>query len=416
MERRTLLTLALTALAAGAAAAQPPAVVTVVGTDDALVDRQAIQNAIDAAGPGAIVELVGTFQLDGEAIRVGVDHLELRGALVDDDGDGRFHEDWPDGRDNDGDGAVDEDDWDAVLLGVTGPGGDPVLDDGVTGLYNRGFVVDGAFPPIEGLVIRDLAFEGFNRAVELWPEWATPTGHCDDRVQVPGSMRFVRIEGNRFNGNNLGVTLLGGISDSSVSGNVFERTAIFGAVAEGGSNGCPVTGGDSVDLDLTSPRRIAMRQNLAVETFLGTSVTEESRAVDNRFEGGVFGFISLSDSRMLIERNRVTGTAAGILVAGAEDSLVARNTVSDSFIGIDLSDPSEEVVVAANDISATLGVIAELGASGYRIIENGFLAGGFVDVWLFSDSTGNLVVNGGPPITVLDEGTDNRLVGNITLF
>jgi len=415
MERTALFLLGMLALAAGGLSAAPGAVVTVVGNDDAATDRQAIQDAIDAAGPGGTVELVGTFQLDGERIEVGVDRLEIRGARVDADGDGGFHEDWPDGRDNDGDGAVDEDDWDAVLRGVTGPGGEPVRDDGVNGLFNRAFTVDGAVPPVFGLTVRDLAFEGFHRAIELLPEWASPTGRCEDRVRVPGSMRQARFEGNRFTNNVLGITVLGDVAQSAIRENVFERHAIFGPVVEGGTPRCPLAGGGSIPLELTPPEEITIEDNLGVDSPFGTAATINTQIRANVLERSSFGILVAEDTGLRVSGNRITESDGGILVFGGHRVTVIENTVVDSFSGAELFDPAEEVVVASNEFSALIGVFVVFG-SGYRIVENVFPASGFVDVWLFSGSTDNTVINGGDPITVLDQGTDNRLVGNITPF
>ena len=416
MERSALFTLGMLALAAGGLSAAPGEVVTVVGNDDGATDRQAIQDAIDAVGPGGTVELVGTFQLDGERIEVGVDGLEIRGARVDADGDGGFHEDWPDGRDNDGDGLVDEDDWDAVLRGVTGPGGAPVRDDGVNGLFNRGFTVDGAVPAVFGLTVRDLAFEDFHRAIELIPEWASPTGRCEDRVRVPGSMRQVLFEGNRFSDNVLGITVLGDVAQATIRENVFERHAIFGPVVEGGTPRCPLAGGGSVPIELTPPEEVTIDDNLGADSPIGTAATINTQIRDNVLEGGAFGILVAEDTGMRISRNRITGAGGGILVVGGDRVTVIENSVADSFSGAELYDSGDGVVVASNEFSADIGVWVFLGASGYRIVENSFPASGFVDVWLLSGSTGNTVINGGDPITVLDQGTDNRLIGNITPF
>lgn len=416
MERILFSTLAIVILATGGAFAQSTTAVTVVGQNDLAIDRQAIQDAIDDAGPGSAVELVGTFQLDGQRIQVGVEDLELRGTLVDDDGDGRFNEDWADGRDNDGDGAVDEDGWDAVLRGVTGPGGQPVLDDGVNALFNRAFVVDGADPPVAGLVVRDLAFEGFHRAIELIPEWESATGRCEDRIRVPGSMSHVLIEGNRFSNNELGITMLGDLAQPTIRGNVFERHGIFGAVVEGEDFRCPLTGGSFVVLALGTPREVTIHGNLGFAGPLGTRATARARITDNRIEDGVFGVLAQEDAELQVSGNRIDGAFLGIVLFDVESARVLDNTATGAFVGIDLVGPGAGVLVATNEVAATIGVWVESGGSGYQLVENAFPASGFVDVLLDLESRDNLVVNGGAPITVLDLGTDNRLVGNVTPF
>lgn len=415
--RRILLTLTLMVAATGVALGQTPSVVTVVGHDDAATDRQAIQDAVDAAGVGGVVELVGTFQLDGDAVRIGVDGLELRGALVDSDGDGRFHEDWPDGRDNDGDGLVDEDDWDAVIHGVTDSDGEAVLIDAGNILYNRGFVVDGAFPPVSDLVVHDLSFEGFNRAIEMWPEWASASGRCDDRVHVAGSVSHLRVEGNRFSNGRLGVVLLGGVSDVTIEGNVFEDLRTFGADAEGGVHDCPLPAGGEVLLELTPPRRVTMAGNLSVRGTLSVDDTEGAQIVDNTFEGATLGVIALGGSHLRISGNRSTGTLVPIVTVDAEDSSIVGNTLMAALIGIDLEGTAERTRVVDNRIEASfVGVYVEADSSGYRVLENTYLDGPFVDVVFDSGSHENFLVNGGAPISLLDLGSGNRVEGNVVPF
>lgn len=414
MARTILTTLGLLALTTATAVAAQAAV-TVTGTGDPAIDRQAIQDAIDTAGVDGVVELSGTFQLDGERIEIGVDGLVLRGARIDADGDGAAHEDWADGRDNDGDGAIDEDDWDAVLVGVTDPNGVPVRNDGTSGMFNRGFVVDGAVPSIASLTVRDLAFEGFHRAIELLPEWATPTGRCEDRVRVPGSMRHVRIENNRFTNNVLGVTLLGDVSLSTVGANVFERNDTYGAVVEGGSVRCPLADGTFGQIALATPENVTFAQNLGVDSPLGTYKTSRTRLVDNTLHGGSFSLLVIEDSELRVSGNRAFDTFIGIAVAGG-DAVVVGNQLSGLFSGALFDDSAEDVLLADNEISGEFAVYVEPGASGYRIVENAFPASGFVDVLLDFGSHDNVVVNGGEPITVFDLGTDNRLLGNVEPF
>jgi len=197
---------------------------------------------------------------------------------------------------------------------------------------------------------------------------------------------------------------------------VFERHAIFGPVVEGGTPRCPLAGGGSVPIELTPPEEVTIDDNLGVDSPFGTAATKNSRVQANVQEGGVFGILALEDTGLRVSGNRIDGASAGILVSGGERVTVVGNTVSAVFSGIELDSPATEVLVAANELSADTGVFAFLGASGYRIVENRFPASGFVDVWLFFNTTDNTVINGGDPITVFDLGTGNRLVGNITPF
>jgi nitrous oxidase accessory protein NosD len=229
-------------------------------------------------------------------------------------------------------------------------------------------------------------------------------------------MRPVLFAGNRFSDNVLGITVLGDVTQAAIRENVFERHAIFGPVVEGGTPRCPLAGGGSVPIELTPPEEVTIEDNLGVDSPIGTAATINTQIRANALEGGVFGILVAEDTGMRISRNRITGAGGGILVFGGVRVTVIENSVADSFSGAELYDSGDGVVVASNEFSADIGVWVFLGASGYRIVENSFPASGFVDVWLLSGSTGNTVINGGDPITVLDQGTDNRLVGNITPF
>jgi len=401
------------ALAGSGAFAAPTTVVTVIGQNDPAIDRQAIQDAIDAAAPDSTIRLLGVFQLDGERILIHGSGLSIVGEAIDDDGDGRIQEDWSDGRDNDGDGLVDEDGWETVVHGVAGPGG-PATDDGVNGFFNRGLVIDGAVPAVEDLVIRDIHFTTFQRAIDLIPEWASPTGRCDDRVRVAGSARRVTVERNLFTDNILGVVMLGDVSASEIRDNVFERNSTFGAVVEGNADDCPLSGGGSVLLDLGTPHSVALRGNLAVESSLATAYTEQSTVDANRFEGTVFGYLSLDDVAATIRNNTMTDNLVGAVLFGGEQLRFEANTVIRPVIGFDLYEAADHVQFVNNHlVDAYVGIWMEDGASGFRSIENRFEGSSVVNVFLDTGSSDNLVVNdASEPISVVDLGNGNRLVGS----
>lgn len=414
---RTQVTLVVLALLAGSgASATSNPIVTVIGQNDPANDRQAIQDAIDTASPNSTIRLVGTFALDGERILVQTSDLHIVGEAVDDDGDSRYQEDWVDGRDNDNDGLIDEDDWETVLRGVSTPDGEPATDNGVNGLFNRAFAIEGA--DVAHVLVRDLHFTTFHRAIELIPEWASPTGRCDDRVRVDAEAQEVRIERNRFTDNVLGVTMLGAVSHSSIEHNVFERNDTFGAVVEGGSVTCPLTGGGGVVLNLTSPSAVTLRNNVGVASGLGTAFTEQSRVQGNRLEDSIFGHVSIHDQGAKIQDNLAYDCVLAFILEGGDKVHVTGNVAVAPVIGFDLANAAHGVQVTENRVSGgLLGITVEPNGSGYRVVDNRFDASGFVDVYLTTGSSDNVVINGeGPPITVLDSGTDNRLVGKIDLF
>ena len=72
-----------------------------------------------------------------------------------------MNEDWADGEDNDNDGLVDEDDWDAVLVGLTDPMTGLPLPDPTGALFNRGIAAVG----LDNVHLTDLKFSGLRRGV-----------------------------------------------------------------------------------------------------------------------------------------------------------------------------------------------------------------------------------------------------------
>ena len=418
-------------------------VVTVVGADDPLVDRPALQAAVDAATPGTTLRLVGTFAFDGDRVLILTSDLTFEGEAVDDDGDGLTNEDWVDGVDNDGDGLTDEDDWNTVIRGVVDESGAPVLDDGVNGLFNRGLVVEGVTGIMERLQIRNIYFTGHHRAVDLTPEWGTPTGRCDDRVFTGGELRRVRLSGNRFDNSELGALGLGKLHSVRVNDNLFTNNGVGGFFIEGDEVGCPLAGdaGD-VRLALGTPTFTSVYSNRFFDTGgFGTlsSRTHGTFFWENEAQGGSGGIGVLRDDGALVVGNRVSGPAVGITlleaenvvalgnevddtffgieVAGSSRTLVWNNRVTGGFFGLTLTDSIERTTVFGNEVEdAFTGIVLEFGASGYKVFNNSISGSLLVDLSLDFDTSNNLVFNGGPTITAQDFGTGNRLLGNIEIL
>ena len=148
----------LLALSPAMALASNQQVLHVAGQDDIAVDRLAVQAAVNSAGPGDTILLAGTFQFDGTPVLVRSSRLTIAGEVLDNDGDGAYNEDRPDGVDNDGDGQIDEDGWDATVRGVDDGFGGPAAD-AFPDRFNDGFEVLGFDEALRHLTFRDLEFE-----------------------------------------------------------------------------------------------------------------------------------------------------------------------------------------------------------------------------------------------------------------
>ncbi len=402
------------ALVIGAAVLAGPVLAgttTVIGLDDVSVDRQNVQDAIDSASSGDTIELLGTFRFDGERVRLDTKKLTIVGESLDNDNDGKFQEDWADGVDNDGDGSTDEDDWETQIFGVDDGSGEPATDDGVNGLFNRAFVVDGLAGTLDGLTIRDIAFSTFHRAIELIPEWDSPTGRCDDRTNVNGSVRRLTIEGNRFSNNVLGITLLGATDASVVHRNVFLDNDTFGVVLEGGVVACPLSGGGEVDISLTTPRRNRIVDNYTFESSIGTGVTSGSLVAGNTLEEST-GILTLNDHSTRISRNTLTDCFFGVIIEGGTKVLVDQNVVTGAFEAFFAGGAADRVRIVSNEGSASFIGLEIFEGSGFIVARNTLSAGVIADISIDAASSNNRIVNPGPANTVIDDGTDNEFIGN----
>ncbi len=411
---RFLLLLAVLCLATPAESTAT--VIHVVGQDDASVDRPALQAAIDAASPGMTISLAGTFQLDGERVLLETPYLTLAGEAVDNDGDGATNEDWPDGVDNDGDGQVDEDGWDTHLRGVLADNGRPARVDGENALWNRALVVEGASGTLRGLTIRNLHLSGFHRGIDLTPEWGSPTGGCADRFHTGGKVHGMRLVSNHFAGNALGVLGLGDVRSLRAERNLFTEHEIGGLFMEGGRVGCPLVDGSSVELTLGTPLRTRIEDNRFENANALTSRTRWSRFEKNDVVGGLFGLSANFDERMVIRRNRMEGLAvSGMFLLEMTDSLIADNTIRDTFAGIDLAGVATRTVLLGNRIEGTLyGLLFAAEARHYFVFGPTIVDSLFAGVFLEAGSSENTVINFGAAVTATDLGTANELIGNFT--
>jgi hypothetical protein len=176
-------------------------VVHVTGANNAAVDRQAIQAAIDSApGKKAKVELHGTFQLDGGTIVIDRSNLTLQGG--------------PDG---------------ATLLGVLDVFGRP--DGGANGqcnLSNRGVEIRGP-DPIENIVIKDLTIIGHCRSVSM----------IGTSSQTPSenTVTNVVVKNNQMQNNLRGPQIFGATADIVVKDNLITDAHEIGILVQSDADG-----------------------------------------------------------------------------------------------------------------------------------------------------------------------------------
>jgi len=383
----------------------------VVGQNDAGVDRLAIQDAIDGADEGDTVELQGAFQLDGVQISVGVSHLTIEGAAIDNDSDGEINEDWADGLDNDGDGLFDEDDWDAVLTGVDdGAGG--AAGDAFPNRFNDGFELLGFDGELRKIEIRDIKFSKLNRSIYLFPDYADggTVLVCNSSTPTAGELEDVEIEGNAFESCNRGVELLGRVSKLSIENNRFADVANQAVIMFGEGIGCAEADGSILQV-------------------LPLGIPEKVRVVGNRMSGGSIGVLSQVSEKTSVSCNQFSGQALGVISLEDEKLSVAHNDIDGAFIGLlgsfepRVTGPASGNAFKDNVLTNSIfGVVVDCDTTGYRLAGNSFQGSVFADIFLDGISPGGSCADFGlgdsfdntvivdATTTVLDFGSNNSVI------
>lgn len=404
-----------------AVAAQPlaAATLTVTGQMDRTVDRQSIQDALDAAAPGDTILLTGTFLLDGERIYLSKSGTTLAGEAVDNDGDGRVNEDWSDGVDNDADGFIDEDDWDAVLEGLAHPDGTPLDDGALDYFYNRALAVEGLSGPVRDLTIRDLKLSTFDRGINLFPDWVWATKRCEDIAPTAGTLADVVIEGNWFDNSYRNVVLHSATRGVQVRNNLMTGSLSGSILLIGQEYGCIQADGTDLFFPIDLPTDNDFADNEIITepgTFGVLSIfTRRTSVHGNTVDGAYLGIYSASDDGARIVANEVRGGTLGILVGGSEKTLVLRNEVGGALIGLYGELPSAGSRFTDNVVADSVlwGLLLDYYASGATAVNNQFTGSGLVDVYLTSTTSGNTIVATDFATTVLDEGEGNTLIGTL---
>lgn len=397
-------------------------VVTIVGTDNVLVDSAALQAALDAATPGTTLELVGEFQLDGglsfeasEGLAIGASlfvrtsHITIAGRRVDNDGDGLINEDPENGIDDDGDGLVDEDDRDAVLKGVLlgdgSPAGDCDHPDAVAActnlvlekLFNRGM----QFGDVRGVTVQDLKFEGHSRALPVSSILNTKGFLCEGIVFTGDEVHKLTLQGNSFTNNFRDFQIFGQGDKVKFSDNDVTHLSaglpilLVGkeSICSNGTEFIPLPVGVAVHTNISGNR---IRRGGSGTAVL-TSETEFTTFAQNDVSGASFGLILEDDTQITVLQNDISDTIFGMLLLdAAEGAHVANNRVTANVFGIFV----DECVVEA---------------TGYTMINNDITAGA-LDIFLGEGSFENTVIATDFVTSVADLGFDNQLIGTLAMI
>ncbi len=324
-------------------------VVHVTGVNNAAVDRQAIQAAIDSApGKKAKVELHGIFQLDGTTIVIERSNLTLQGG--------------PGG---------------ATLLGVLDgfgrPDGGP---NGLCNLFNRGIEIRGP-NPIKNILIKGLTLVGHCRAVSVIGTSAlTPPGDA--------AVRNVVVKNNQMQNNLRGLQSFGAATDIVFKDNLIIDAHSIGILVQGDPGGAlsgaiiknnvSATSGvilDAIPFQISGPNSdVLIRENtfqggIAAVGLFGPAtnvVVSENWILD----GGTQGFDGVRLGGVLVGVGLFGIPADGYVI---EDNVYQNNVASEPLF--------------------TLNLVAR-------------------DVWL-ADTSSNNEVTEEQGTVVLDEGVNNTV-------
>jgi len=398
------LTLALAAALTGLVAAAPAAkTITVVGQDDSSVDRAAIQAALDAVAKNGTVELVGVFQLDGLELHVRNSHTTVRGRALDDDGDGKINEDWTDGIDNDLDGAVDEDDWNAVLKGILAGDGTP--EEGAAApFFNRGFEALG----LQQVHITDIKFTGLVRGVAYGGTVEiADTFLCSSTFPIP-EMRNSSADRNLFDNQNRAVQIFGGSHQVAFRDNVvINHRAGIPIVLVGDEVGCRNADGSQGSFATGRPH------NTIIEGNQISDVNERFAAI------GVF-----VAEWTFIRNNEIRDSRSGIGVQGMSNSLIQGNQIADvANDGVQVFEGLDGITGLLSDSSGLKiqnNTVSNAGRWSYALFDdvhdvklsnNGSLNPGFGDDYFLLNSTHDNHVILKPGQIANDQGTNNKING-----
>jgi parallel beta-helix repeat protein len=376
--RATIIALTLM-LGAAISFAGRPQIILVQGQDDINVDREAVQDALDAAQPGDTVELAGTFQFDGVEVFITKSRLTLTGIALDNDGDGEVNEDWTDGVDNDGDGEVDEDDWDAAIHGLAEyEDGPPVRDRDRDTLFNRAVGIKGGSGDLRGIAVRHLKFYTVLRGVEVIGGHFSYSHDCDDLVYTGDEIDGVVVEKNLFDNTRRGAQIFGTVANASFRDNLAIGSLGYALLVVGDEVACRLEGDESEFtgvLSIDRPQRIEISGNRVLNGLwagIGVVTSDKTEVMHNVVTGEVVGVHGYGDS---------PGTR------------IANNTIFDSGTGVYLEE-----------------------ASNFTLVNNEFWASWWVDVHLLASSHDNTVIATDFHTTVYDEGYDNKLIGTLAMI
>ena len=367
-------------------------------------DRALIQNAIDNAGSGDVLMLVGTCQLDGTRVFITKSNLTITGA-----------------------GKAGN--WSTVVQGIASAGGTPVGDQSSPTflLFNRGFQIgdNSGNSQVKNVDISNIKFSTLHRAVIVNPQLGQTTTQCSGATVGTGSASSIVVENNWFDNDDRSAQVFGTANNVAFQNNLVTNATVgnFDFIIEGQIVLCAGGAG-----------------------FVSIGVPTNSAIAGNSISGGnevrpifVFGAdkISITDNIL----SAVGAPFAMIFLSEDSDSQVSNNEIDGggSAIGVFASDfqaavpgfpPNSSDVRITNNIfsNGVPGVVIDSDTTSYSVINNRFVSSSPADIVLCGTVANSLCSGGTPPSfqnkvvttnfgnSVIDNGTNNQLLGTQNLI
>jgi hypothetical protein len=174
-------------------------------------DRALIQTAVNNAGSGDVLMLVGTCQLDGTRVFITKSNLTITGA-----------------------GKAGN--WSTVVQGIASAGGTPEGDQGST-FFNRGFQIgdDSGNSQVKNVDISNIKFSTLHRGVIVDPQVGQTTTQCSGATVGTGSASSIVVENNWFDNDDRSAQVFGTANNVAFQNNLVTNATVgnFDFIMEG---------------------------------------------------------------------------------------------------------------------------------------------------------------------------------------
>ena len=365
-------------------------------------DRALIQSAINNAGSGDVLMLVGTCQLDGTQVFITKSNLTITGA-----------------------GKAGS--WNTVVQGIADGSGAPVGDNGST-VFNRGFQIGDTSgnSVVKNVEISNIKFSTLHRPVIVSPQLGGTSTQCSGFTIGTGSASSIVVENNWFDNDDRAAQNFGTTSNVSFQNNLVTKTTFGGVdfIVEGQVLGCA---GGAGSLPIGVPTNSAVAGNSvsggneqASMFIIGAdkvAVTDNSLST---LAGPLFAMISLSEvSNSHVSNNQIDsgGTTPGIIASDFQSA-------NPGFPPNSSNDRITNNIIS----NGVPGVAIDSDTTGYSVINNRFLNSSTADVVLCGTVQDTVCSGGTPPSfqnkvvttnfgnSVINNGTNNQLLGTQNLI